>query len=730
MTQKIEYAKKLSSALAEITKSQTLSAGDLNAAADFITITGCKVLDVSRISIWTISENEDALINLSCYETAISKHIFEKDFDLLNREEYKNLLFNERLIVSSNVQESVEIDDGYNPQICAMLEAPIRLDGKFIGLVCADQDCCDKYTNKREWSIEEQNFVSSLSDLMSLAISGIQRQNAREEAQAASKAKGDFLANMSHEIRTPLNVIVGLTELLLEGGTSIEHEKAYLQKINAAGSTLVNLINDVLDISKIEAGKFSLSLAQYEPASLLNDVVALSIIRIGDKPITFHLEVSNELPAVLYGDDLRIKQILVNLMSNAFKYTRKGRVTLRVGCSKKDNNEIVLIFTIIDTGIGIRAEDVDKLFADYNQVDTRANRMIEGTGLGLAIAKGFAELMDGTITVDSEYGVGSVFEVSVRQSYIGDEIIDSKTLDDLQNFRYEDNKIGNGKQLNRPDLSWVNVLVVDDSPTNLDVARGILGKYNMKVDCVSNGHDAIDRMRRAEPVYDAIFMDHMMPGMDGIETAKWIREINTEYTRDIPIIALTANAVAGNERMFLNEGFQAFVSKPINTKKLDAVIRKWIMKDVAIPCAHQAQSSDTEPTLQQSQSSQQEPRADSSIGEVNIPGINATLGLSLYEDDMDIYVSIIKSFAENTPTEIDRLRNVSEESLAGYAIDIHTIKGVSGSIGAKSLSLKAKKLERMAKEGDLEGVLANNEEFIKEADALLEDVRKWLEGNV
>ncbi|MCL2663701.1 MAG: response regulator [Oscillospiraceae bacterium] len=728
MTLKIEYAKKLSSALAEITKSQTLSAGDLKAAADFITITGCKVLDVSRISIWTISENEDALINLSCYETSISKHIHEDDFDLLDREEYKNLLFNERLIVTSNVRESVEIDDGYNPQICAMLEAPIRLDGKFVGLVCADQDCCDKYSNKREWSIEEQNFVSSLSDLMALAISGIQRQNAREEAQAASKAKGDFLANMNHEIRTPMNVIVGLTELLLEGGNTVETERAYLQKINAAGSTLVSLINDVLDISKIEAGKFSLSLTQYELASLLNDVVVLSIIRIGDKPITFHLEIGDDLPSILYGDDLRIKQILINLLSNAFKYTRKGTVTLRVGCSREEGiNDVLLSFSVIDTGIGMCAEDVDKLFADYNQVDTRANRMIEGTGLGLAIAKGFAELMDGTITVESEYGKGSVFEVSIRQSFIGEETIDSKTLDDLRNFRYEDSKISNERQLVRPDLSGVNVLVVDDSPTNLDVAGVLLGKYNMRVDCVLNGHDAIDRMRLGEPVYNAIFMDHMMPGMDGIETAKWIRKIDTEYAREIPIIALTANAVAGNERMFLDEGFQAFVSKPINIKKLDTVIRTWIIKDAATPPEYLVETENIASSSQREPVPQQHSEQDTSAIEVDIPGVNATLGLSLYEDDMDMYMDILKSFVYNIPTEIERLRNVSKESLTGYAINIHTMKSASASIGAKSLSKKAKNLERMAKEGDLEGIMTDNEAFIKDAVTLVDDVRTWLD---
>jgi CheY-like chemotaxis protein len=242
----------------------------------------------------------------------------------------------------------------------------------------------------------------------------------------------------------------------------------------------------------------------------------------------------------------------------------------------------------------------------------------------------------------------------------------------------------------------------------------------MRVDCVSNGHDAIDRMRLGDPVYSAVFMDHMMPGMDGIETTKWIREINTEYTKEIPIIALTANAVAGNERMFLDEGFQAFVSKPINVKKLDDVIRTWIMKDTAPHPEYHTEMPDTELSSQHSE-------AETSELEVNISGVNSTLGLSLYEDDMDMYLSILQSFVDNTPTEIEKLYNVSEETLADYAIDIHTMKGVSASIGAKSLSQKAKKLEKMAKEGDLKGVLAENEDFIKEAVKLVDDVQEWLQ---
>jgi len=717
MVFKIEHAKKLSDTLATITKSPTIYAGDMKAAADIIAKEGCTVLDVHRISIWSVAENEEALLNISCYERALDRHTIEEDFDLINREDYKNLLKSERLIVTKNIQESVNIDNGYNPIICAMLEAPIRIDGKFTGLVCADQDCCDEYPTERNWTIDEQSFVSSLADLMALAISSYERQNARNEARAASQAKSDFLANMSHEIRTPMNVIVGLTELMLDNEEIDRKEKDYLQKINTAGNTLVGIINDILDISKIEAGMFSLVPTQYELASLLNDVVSLSITRIGDKPITFHLDISSDLPAFLYGDDLRVKQILINLLSNAFKYTRKGTVTLRVSCERVGKRDTRLSMSVIDTGIGMRRKDMSNLFTDYSQVDTRANRMIEGTGLGLAIVKGFVDLMDGRVTVDSEYGKGSTFNVTIMQSYINDEKIDKKTIDDLKTFRYDENKSNGGKLLKRPDLSWVSVLVVDDSPTNLDVARGLLGKYNMHIDCVTNGHDAIDRIKCGEPVYNAIFMDHMMPGMDGIEAARWIRKIDTKYTKEIPIIALTANAVAGNERLFIDEGFQAFVSKPINAAKLDKVVRQWIIKDTGEAITGSGDPPDSSGTSGQ---------GDFLPG---IPGVDMESALSLYGDDMDMYFDILRAFVKNTPVVIEKLRNVTEQSLQQYAIDIHTMNGVCSTIGAGTLSVKAKIIEEMAKDGDLLGVLALNGRFVEEAGKLVTAVREFLDKN-
>ncbi|MDR0322294.1 MAG: transporter substrate-binding domain-containing protein [Treponema sp.] len=396
-----------------------------------------------------------------------------------------------------------------------------------------------------------------------------------EEVRNASEAKSRFVANMNHEMRTPMNVIVGLTDLMMEEDDVSEKIKVMTKKINTAGSTLIGLINDVLDISKIEAGKMELMPAQYDVAGLLNEITTLNMIHIGEKPIAFKLNIESELPTILFGDDLRIKQILNNLLSNAFKYTKSGTVTL--GIAVKDG--VRVSFYVSDTGIGIRTEDMAKLFSDYNQVDTYTNRRIEGTGLGLSITKKFVDLMDGEITVESEYGKGTTFRVHIKQGFVTEETIDNKTLESLRTFRYSDDKKEARKKFERADLSYARVLVVDDFPTNLDVASGMLHKYKMKVDCVMSGQEAVDLIAGGKLVYNAIFMDHMMPEMDGVEAVKLIRALGTEYAKNIPIIALTANTVAGNEQMFLENGFNAYLPKPFNAMSLDVVVQKWIKSE-------------------------------------------------------------------------------------------------------------------------------------------------------
>ena len=397
-----------------------------------------------------------------------------------------------------------------------------------------------------------------------------------EAAEMANRAKSAFLANMSHEMRSPMNVVVGLTDLMLEEDDPSVNLKDNLEKINTAGNTLLGLINDVLDISKIEAGKLELIPAEYEVPSLLNDIITLNMIRTENKPVVFRLDINENLPYNLYGDDLRVKQIINNLLSNAFKYTQKGTVTLGINCEREGAENVRMSVWVSDTGIGIPEGDLKKLFTDYNQVDVQANRQIGGTGLGLSITKMLVENMNGEISVESEYNKGSTFRLHIIQKFVSDKGIGAEMAENLRSFQYPDKKKHAYEKFVRSDLSYANVLVVDDMPNNLDVAKALLGKYKMRVDCVTNGQDAIDRIEAGEPVYDAIFMDHMMPGMDGVEATGKIRAIGTKYAVKIPIIALTANAIAGNEQMFLSNDFQGFLAKPINIMNLDSIVQRWV----------------------------------------------------------------------------------------------------------------------------------------------------------
>ena len=469
----------------------------------------------------------------------------------------------------------------------AIFIVPIFVRGEFWGIISLED-----HKNYRYFEEDNLDLLRSAAHLCAGTVvraemerevndANAKLRDALEQATVASRSKSDFLANMSHEMRTPMNVVVGLTDLLLEEDDPSIDLKQNLKKISTAGNTLLGLINDVLDFSKIEAGRLELMPVQYEVPSLLNDVITLNIMRIEDKPVTFRLDINKELPCFLYGDDLRIKQIINNLLSNAFKYTQDGTVTLGMSCLFESplngyGGDVRMSVYVSDTGIGIREEDLKKLFTDYSQVDTRANRSIEGTGLGLSITKMLVEHMNGEISVESEYGKGTTFRFSIRQRYVSDKFIGEETAENLRRLRYADNRKRRHEKLVRPDLSYATVLVVDDMQTNLDVAAGMLKKYKMRVDCATSGQEAISLIKNGEPAYDAVFMDHMMPVMDGVETAEKIRAVGTKYAMTVPIIALTANAIAGNEQMFLSKDFQAFLPKPLNIINLDAVVQRWV----------------------------------------------------------------------------------------------------------------------------------------------------------
>lgn len=639
-------------------------------------------------------------------------------------------------------------------------------------------------------------FISSIAEVLSdIAYNRYIVYQAKIDMERTSNMKSDFLANMSHEIRTPMNAVIGMAEMALREDLP-PAAREYIKQIKYAGKSLLTIINDILDFSKIESGKMDINAVDYEPLSLVNDVANIVMTRLEGKDVELILEIPPNLPSKLLGDNIRIKQVLLNIANNAAKFTSRGKIELKLNYVYTSSYEIELQVCVEDTGIGIKKEDLDKLFQSFQQVDSKRNRNIEGTGLGLAITKQLLSLMGGNVWVESEYGKGSRFSFVLPQRVIDDtpslaikepsEILVYGLLSnpyvkeqfyrDLERLGIEyrdldsDMEFANTQKKkkflflessifastmeefikSRPEITVVllvdffdnvsfdipnllvvkkplsilniavilngedahfhnadaqmsefefiapeaNILIVDDNAVNLTVAEGLLEPLKMQIDTATSGMEAIDMISKCH--YDIVFMDHMMPELDGVETTHIIRRLHPEYN-DVPIIALTANAVEGTKEMFCEEGMNDFVAKPIELRILVSKVRQWLpIEKIQKIYATQSIAPKEEPI-------------NLEIGDLDVPFALRFLG------NEELFWTVLKAYYRTIEKKAKLIKSLEkQENWTDYTIEVHALKSSSKQVGAISLSDKAADLEKAGNARDTDYIHSHTDSMLEQ----------------
>ena len=525
----------------------------------------------------------------------------------------------------------------------------------------------------------------------------------RKQALAADDAKGKFLAHMSHEIRTPINAILGMNTMILRETKDMQI-KEYALDIQNASQNLLSLINDILDFSKIESGKLEIICVEYDMSSMIHDISNMIQSKAKDKNLAFEIHLDENLPSKLFGDDVRIRQILVNLLNNGVKYTHQGSVSLSIKGRKQDG-KVLLDFEVADTGIGIKEEDISKLFKEFVRIEEKRNRNIEGKGLGMNITVQLLTLMGSTLEVESEYGKGSKFSFTVEQ-----QIMDSTPIGNLEKrIREQMADYTYMEVFTAPDAQ---ILVVDDNATNLKVFVNLLKTTKVNVDVADGGKACLEMVR--EKRYDLIFLDHMMPDLDGIETLHRMKEMTDSKCDGVPVVALTANAITGAKEMYLAEGFDAFLSKPINPEKLEQMILLLLPRDLLVFEVEERQDS-VDVTLESDSipEKNQQPKNSRKIAselhtEVfpEVEGIDWNVGL-MHLRDSQLLLDTVIDFYRTIDSEADYLEKcyqeleTDERALELYRVKVHAMKNSAALIGALQLSGVAKLLEYAARDGQL-----------------------------